>query len=67
VSERVEELEGRHGAPGAKQQLAAVRRGLFDWLLTGQVVATNPAAARNLSKRCPPECHHRRQVSLILV
>ena len=27
-----------------KQQLAAVRM-LFDWLITGQVVPTNPAAA----------------------
>ena len=31
-------------APGVKQQLAAVRM-LFDWLVTGQVVPTNPAAA----------------------
>jgi integrase/recombinase XerC len=27
-----------------KQQLAAVRM-LFDWLITGQVLPTNPAAA----------------------
>ena len=33
-----------HAAPGVKQQLAAVRM-LFDWLITGQVVPTNPAAA----------------------
>ena len=33
-----------HSAPGVKQQLAAVRM-LFDWLITGQVVPTNPAAA----------------------
>ena len=33
-----------HSAPDVKQQLAAVRM-LFDWLITGQVVATNPAAA----------------------
>src|ERR1700716_4505755 len=31
-------------APGVKQQLAAVRM-LFDWLITGQVLPTNPAAA----------------------
>ena len=31
-----------HGAPGVKQQLAAVRM-LFDWLITGQVVPFNPA------------------------
>lgn len=31
-------------APSVKQQLAAVRR-LFDWLVTGQVVPTNPAAS----------------------
>ena len=31
-------------APSVKQHLAAVRR-LFDWLMTGQVVAVNPAAS----------------------
>jgi integrase len=35
---------GRGGAPGVKQQLAAVRM-LFDWLVTGQIVPMNPAAA----------------------
>ena len=35
---------GEHGAAGVKQQLAAVRM-LFDWLITGQVVPLNPAAA----------------------
>ena len=33
----VEQLQEKHGAPGVKQQLAAVRM-LFDWLITGQVV-----------------------------
>jgi hypothetical protein len=33
-----------HGAPGVKQQLAAVRM-LFDWRITGQIVPANPAAA----------------------
>jgi site-specific recombinase XerD len=40
----VEGLQHRHSAPGVKQQLAAVRM-LFDWLITGQVVPHNPAAA----------------------
>jgi site-specific recombinase XerD len=40
----VKELQEKHRAPGVKQQLAAVRM-LFDWLVTGQVVAINPAAA----------------------
>jgi site-specific recombinase XerC len=40
----VNELQGEHGAPGVKQQLAAVRM-LFNWLVTGQVVPMNPAAA----------------------
>jgi site-specific recombinase XerD len=44
VAAWVEELQEQHGAPGVKQQLAAVRM-LFDWLITGQVVPTNPAAA----------------------
>jgi site-specific recombinase XerD len=33
-----------HSAPDMKQQLAAVRM-LFDWLIIGQLVPTNPAAA----------------------
>ncbi len=33
-----------HAAPTVKQDLAAVRH-LFDWLVTGQVVASNPAAS----------------------
>lgn len=40
----IRELQEKHGAPGVKQQLAAVRM-LFDWLVTGQVVPMNPAAA----------------------
>ena len=40
----VKELQQKHAAPGVKQQLAAVRM-LFDWLVTGQVVPMNPAAA----------------------
>src|SRR5450755_4371251 len=31
-------------APSVKQQLAAIKH-LFDWLVTGQVVPTNPAAS----------------------
>ena len=37
-------LQQTHSAPAVKQQLAAVRM-LFDWLITGQVVPVNPAAA----------------------
>ena len=44
VSAWVEGLQQHHAAPGVKQQLAAVRM-LFDWLVTGQVVPVNPAAA----------------------
>jgi site-specific recombinase XerD len=33
-----------HAAPTAKQRLAALRH-LFDWLVTGQVLPTNPAAS----------------------
>ncbi|ADY66040.1 site-specific integrase [Agrobacterium tumefaciens] len=32
----------RHSAPTVKQRLAAVRH-LFDWLVTGQAMASNPA------------------------
>jgi site-specific recombinase XerD len=39
------ELQAREvSAPSVKQQLAAIRH-LFDWLVTGQVVPVNPAAA----------------------
>ena len=44
VAAWVEALQQDHSAPGVKQQLAAVRM-LFDWLVTGQVVPMNPAAA----------------------
>ncbi len=44
VAAWVERLREKHGAAGVKQQLAAVRM-LFDWLIVGQVVPINPAAA----------------------
>jgi site-specific recombinase XerD len=44
IAAYMETLEESHSAPGVKQQLAAVRT-LFDWLITGQVVPMNPAAA----------------------
>jgi len=44
VAAWVKEMQEKHGAPGVKQQLAAVRM-LFDWLVTGQVLPMNPAAA----------------------
>lgn len=40
----VEALIRSHSAPTAKQRLAAIRM-LFDWLVTGQIVPTNPAAS----------------------
>ena len=42
VSAYVEELGRSHEAPSVKQHLATIRM-LFDWLIVGQVVATNPA------------------------
>jgi site-specific recombinase XerD len=44
VATYIEVLQQTHAPPGVKQQLAAVRM-LFDWLITGQVVPINPAAA----------------------
>jgi site-specific recombinase XerD len=44
VATWVKELRETHSTPGVKQQLAAVRI-LFDWLITGQVVSTNPVAS----------------------
>lgn len=44
VAAYVEGLQATHAAPSVKQHLAAVRM-LFDWLVVGQVVPTNPAAS----------------------
>lgn len=44
VSSYIEGLAQTHSAPTVKQQLAAIRM-LFDWLVTGQVLPVNPAAA----------------------
>ena len=44
VATYVEARQQTHSAPDVKQQLAAVRM-LYDWLVTGQIVPTNPAAA----------------------
>jgi site-specific recombinase XerC len=38
-----EEHSRRLAKPSVKQHLAAIRM-LFDWLVVGQVIATNPAA-----------------------
>jgi hypothetical protein len=50
VAAWVKDLQQAHGAPGVKQQLAAVRM-LFDCLITGQIVLMNPAAARRCAGR----------------
>ncbi len=44
VGAYVEVLTLSRSAPTAKQRLAAIRM-LFDWLVTGQIVPTNPAAS----------------------
>jgi site-specific recombinase XerD len=44
VGAYIEALQATASAPGVKQQLAAIRM-LFDWLVVGQVMPTNPAAA----------------------
>ena len=44
VAAYVEELCSRYEAPSVKQHLAAVRM-LFDYLVVGQVVPTNPASS----------------------
>jgi site-specific recombinase XerD len=44
VAAYVEGLQQTLSPPGVKQQLAAVRM-LFDWMITGQVLPMNPAAA----------------------
>jgi len=42
VAAYVEQSQGRLAAPTVKQHLACIRM-LFDWLVTGQVVPSNPA------------------------
>jgi site-specific recombinase XerD len=42
VAAYIEELGGKRSAPTVKQHLACLRM-LFDWLVTGQVILTNPA------------------------
>ena len=44
VAVYAETLQLRLAAPSVKQHLAALRM-LFDWLVVGQVIATNPASA----------------------
>jgi site-specific recombinase XerD len=44
VAAYIERLQGEAAAPSVKQELAAIRM-LFDWLVLGQVVPMNPAAA----------------------
>ena len=66
VAAYVEELGTLHAAPSVKQHLAAVRM-LFDWLVVGQVVRSNPASVvrgpRHVVKRgktpilSPEEAH----------
>ena len=43
VAAYIQQLTARLAKPSVKQHLAAIRM-LFDWLVVGQVVATNPAA-----------------------
>jgi integrase/recombinase XerD len=42
VTTYIEMLQGKRSAPTVKQHLACIRM-LFDWLVIGQVMATNPA------------------------
>jgi len=44
VAAYVESLQGSMAKPTVKQHLAAIRM-LFDWLVVGQILATNPAHA----------------------
>ena len=44
VAAYIEQLQGTHSAPSVKQHLACLRM-LFDWLVTGQVIPSNPAHA----------------------
>ncbi len=43
VAAYIEQLRQTHSAPSVKQHLAAVRM-LFDWLVVGQALGSNPAS-----------------------
>jgi site-specific recombinase XerD len=45
VAPYIEQLSRARSAPTAKLRLAALRC-LFDWMVIGQIIPTNPAAAR---------------------
>jgi site-specific recombinase XerD len=49
VSGYLAELANEHATPTVKQHLASLRM-LFDWLITGQVIDANPAAAVRAAK-----------------
>ena len=59
VSAYIETLTRTYKAPTVKQHLAAIRM-LFDWLIVGQVVEQNPAAAvrgpKHVVKRARRRC-----------
>lgn len=44
VAAYIEQLQAERSAPTVKQHLAAVRM-LFDWLVVGQIIPTNPAGS----------------------
>jgi site-specific recombinase XerD len=44
ISGYIEELQAVRSMPTVKQHLAAIRM-LFDWLVTGQIIPTNPTAS----------------------
>ena len=44
VATHIEQRQNKVSAPSVKQELAAIRM-LFNWMVTGQVVPTNPAVA----------------------
>ena len=44
VATYIDEMHGRYRAPTIKQHLAGIRR-LCDWLVTGQVIPTNPSTS----------------------
>ena len=68
VGTYIEAVTRSHSAPTAKQKLAAIRM-LFDWLVTGQIVPTNPVSSRCagrsiLSKSARRRCLIRRRRGL---
>ena len=62
VATYIEQLSCARSAPTAKLRLAALRH-LFDWMVIGQIMSTNPAAAVRGPRHIFPSSHFGRRLA----